>query len=114
MSVKITLKFIRITTKITRKYQICIDEIPAFKNPYTSYKGNGYIREVYKEYDEYLKEKLANKDTELINELQKLANVAIKYGKLELFSLHTSRAYICPTSTIKDCIEKTINQLANA
>lgn len=108
---KITIKSLR-TSKIEHEWQVRVDRQSVLGNPF--YMSNERFRDdVCDKYQAYFEKKIANKDTAFLNELARITNIAMKYGKLELFCWCAPRR--CHAETIKSFIEQLINnQLTNS
>jgi len=70
--------------KSSLPYEFIVDRTTVLGNPY--YMDKEHSRdEVCDFYDDYLRDKIAEKDPAIINELNRLYSVYVRYGKLRLF-----------------------------
>lgn len=103
---KIAIKNLR-TSKIEHEWQVRVDRQSVLGNPF--YMQNESFRDdVCNKYQAYFEKKIANNNTVFLNELYRLANIAIKYGKLELFCWCAPRR--CHAETIKTFLENFITE----
>lgn len=92
--------------KIEHEYQVRVDRTSVLGNPFYMH-NESYRDDVCDKYALYFEKKIAGEDVAFINELCRLANIAKKYGKLELFCWCAPKR--CHAETIKSFLEQLIN-----